>query len=274
LEKISFITFTRNSSDKIAGLLAHVKDIVDEIIVIDGFSTDDTVKIAREYGAKVYSRKPWGFVEPDRMFALRMASYDWVLYLDDDERINSKLINDLKSLIKDANDEISAYRITRINLKNGKPLLGPLYLDKQIRIFKKKKAIYKGLVHELPTIKGSISDLPECYHIIHMINNSRSKQLFYARLESLMYYKYRGKNLLRIGIWKMAPFNVILLYLYHICKAIYLDKPLNISSLIYSWNLALYDAVLWIYMHSRTKKSTYRAKMIQERGLIQLLKLF
>jgi (heptosyl)LPS beta-1,4-glucosyltransferase len=49
--KISFITFTRNSGKRLKLLLENVKDVVDEIIVIDGFSSDDTVEIAQSYGA-------------------------------------------------------------------------------------------------------------------------------------------------------------------------------------------------------------------------------
>jgi (heptosyl)LPS beta-1,4-glucosyltransferase len=124
---ISFITFTRNSAHRLRELLEHVKDVVDEIIVIDGYSTDETVDIARSYGAKVYQRKPWGYPEPDRMFALKQASYDWILYLDLDERMSGKLKRDLKSLIEHAEaNNICAFRIIRVNLTpRGKPILGP-----------------------------------------------------------------------------------------------------------------------------------------------------
>jgi glycosyltransferase involved in cell wall biosynthesis len=74
--KISFITFTRNSGRRLRLLLDNVSDVIDEIIVVDGFSDDDTVEIARSYGAKVFQKKPWGYVEPDRMFALNKASYN------------------------------------------------------------------------------------------------------------------------------------------------------------------------------------------------------
>jgi (heptosyl)LPS beta-1,4-glucosyltransferase len=56
--KISFITFTRNSGKRLKLLLENVKDVVDEIIVIDGYSTDDTLEVAKSYGAKVFQRKP------------------------------------------------------------------------------------------------------------------------------------------------------------------------------------------------------------------------
>jgi glycosyltransferase involved in cell wall biosynthesis len=52
--KISFITFTRNSGRKLELLLESVKDVVDEIIVVDGFSNDTIVEIAISYGAKVF----------------------------------------------------------------------------------------------------------------------------------------------------------------------------------------------------------------------------
>jgi glycosyltransferase involved in cell wall biosynthesis len=104
--KISFITFTRNSGRRLELLLESVKDVVDEIIVVDGFSSDDTVEIARSYGAKVFRRKPWGHVEPDRMFALSKASYDWILYLDDDELLGRKLKNDIRELVARAGGSI------------------------------------------------------------------------------------------------------------------------------------------------------------------------
>jgi glycosyltransferase involved in cell wall biosynthesis len=52
--KISFITFTRNSRRRLKLLLENVRDVIDEIIVVDGFSNDDTVEIAMSYGAKVF----------------------------------------------------------------------------------------------------------------------------------------------------------------------------------------------------------------------------
>ena len=139
--EVSFITFTRNSAHRLRGLLEHVKDVVDEIIVVDGYSTDETVDIAKSYGAKVYQRKPWGYPDPDRMFALKQASYDWILYLDDDERLSIKLKKDLKSLIEYAGSKgFYAFSTVRVNITPlGKPLLGPFYPDRQIRILKKKK---------------------------------------------------------------------------------------------------------------------------------------
>ncbi|MEM3526214.1 MAG: glycosyltransferase family 2 protein, partial [Candidatus Jordarchaeaceae archaeon] len=183
---LSFITFTRNSANKIGALLEHVKDIVDEIIVIDGYSTDETVEIAKSYGAKVYLRKPRGYVEPDRMFALKKVANSWVLYLDDDERLCRRLKNDIRELIEfGENHEISAFSITRVNLnKNMRPILGPFYPDTQIRIYRKDKVIYRGLMHELPEVIGKKCQLPEEYFIIHLPMN---QEYWYKKFAHYVY---------------------------------------------------------------------------------------
>jgi len=82
------------------GLLENIKDVVDEIVVIDGCSTDETVDIALRYGATVYQTKPLGHVEPCRMYGLSKVSYDYVLYIDADERLNGNLRRDLKKIVK------------------------------------------------------------------------------------------------------------------------------------------------------------------------------
>lgn len=64
-------------------------------------------------GAKVFIRKPWGHVEPDRMFALSRASYNWILYLDVDERLNSKLRTHLRDIVEKISK--SGYVAAKVN---------------------------------------------------------------------------------------------------------------------------------------------------------------
>ena len=106
--RISFITFTKNSAKGLKYLLENVKDVVDEIIVVDGYSTDNTVEIAKSYGAKVFLRKLWGYADPDRMFALKMTSYNWVLYLDTDDVLGKRLKNELRDLVEKADKNVTA----------------------------------------------------------------------------------------------------------------------------------------------------------------------
>ena len=193
--KISFITFTRNSGKRLKLLLENVKDVVDEIIVIDGYSTDDTVEIAKNYGAKVFLRKPWGYADPDRMFALSKASHDWVLYLDDDELLGRKLKNELRDIVDRADREnFAALSTVRVyyDVKCKQVILGSS-LGRQIRIYRRDRVLYRGLVHELPVVYGRILELPEGYYIAHYGSCgglSVHKMVFYALLESIEYYQH------------------------------------------------------------------------------------
>ena len=275
--EVSFITFTRNSAHRLRGLLEHVKDVVDEIIVVDGYSTDRTVDVARSYGAKVYQRRPWGFVEPDRVFALKQASYDWILYLDDDERLSSKLKRDLKSLIDYAeSNDICAFRIVRVNLTpQGKPILGPFYPDGQIRIFKKDRALYRGLVHELPEIQGKILALPDEYYIIHLWNKIWSrKQAQYARIQALQYFKIEHPSKIRRVLWHSLPATSIPYYFYLLyAYSLRGKKTFNLEAIRCTIGKMLYDSLLFTLIKLRSKKQKEIAKLISEKGFIQILKL-
>jgi len=75
--KLSAIMVMRNEEKKIRRCLESVR-WVDEIVVVDQSSTDDTVGICKEYTDKVFLVAPKGFCEPDRPLAVSLASNDWI----------------------------------------------------------------------------------------------------------------------------------------------------------------------------------------------------
>jgi glycosyltransferase involved in cell wall biosynthesis len=274
--KISFITFTRNSGKRLKLLLENVKDVVDEIIVIDGFSSDDTVEIAKSYGAKVFRRKPWGHVEPDRMFALKKASYNWILYLDDDELLGKKLKNELRNLVTMAeNMGYAALSTIRIDYdrKCKRLVFGPFY-NKQIRIYRKDRLLYRGLVHELPVVFGKIHELPEEYYILHYPTWSRSKLAFYAYLEALEYYQHFSRSIIRKTLWKTLPFSAPLIILYNLING-FLKKQnpcMNLCTVMRTIDTAaFYELLVHILIKFRGKRRERLSKLISKYGLIRLL---
>ncbi|MGC9107243.1 MAG: glycosyltransferase [Infirmifilum sp.] len=271
--RVSFITFTRNSGKQLKLLLEHVRDAVDEIIVVDGYSVDDTVEVALSFGAKVYRRKPWGHVEPDRMFALRKASYDWILYLDTDERLSRKLKSELGDLIHKAEFEgFSALSTLRVDYDRscGDVILGSFY-NRQIRIYRKDRALYKGLVHELPIIHGKILDLSEEYSIIHYPDFNYRKMIFYAYLEALEYYEFNTRSLIRRELWKLTPISAPLIYLYHIILSIRQDKLYNKCTVMREFDLSMYETLVHTLVKFRGERRRALAKILSEKGLIKLL---
>lgn len=96
---IAVVVITKNEEMNIAACLDSVK-WADELIVVDSFSTDATVKIALTFTDKVIQREWPGMVGPQRNFGLEQTSSPWVLFLDADERVTSSLKDELLTFIR------------------------------------------------------------------------------------------------------------------------------------------------------------------------------
>lgn len=128
----------------IADCLESVKDVVDEIVVVDTGSQDNTVSIAKSYGANVLDFEWQNDFSKARNYALSKSNSDWVLYLDADERLdeNSKML--IKKLInsnKKYGIRCSIYNIDEVNKKPK--------LQRYTRLFKNSDGIeFRGKAHE------------------------------------------------------------------------------------------------------------------------------
>lgn len=107
---ISAAIATLNEEKNIKECLSSIKDIVDEIIIVDGTSTDKTVEIAKSFGSKVFQ------IPNDPMFhnmkqkSFNLASGQWILYLDADERVSSELTKEIVKVVNMNNQEIEKYQ--------------------------------------------------------------------------------------------------------------------------------------------------------------------
>ncbi len=275
LVELTFVTFTRNSAKHLARLLSNVRDIASEIVMIDGYSSDETVEIAKRYDATIYQRPPFGYADPDRMFALRMATNEWILYLDSDEILSPRLQKELKSIIQSYGNQASAFRVARVYVSdNGTVLLGHFYPDRQIRVLRKSKVVYSGLVHEHPIVYGRIHNLPEMYYIIHFgeAMGDLPKILKYARLEAAQYYRPRLSLRAKPLYW-LAPFGLPLLLLYYLLEDLMRGSGINSATILPTVKMAFYRNLVWTFMKLRNKDEKSTAKLIEEKGLIQLLNL-
>jgi len=170
--RVSALIFTRNEEKRLKVLLEDIVGIVDEVVIIDACSTDETIDVARKYGARIFETKPLGYVEPCRMFGLSKVSHDYVLYLDCDERLNTNLKATLRQIVnKMHQDGISAIYILRRNYISSQRWLRHLfYPDFQVRIFRKDQVKYMGIIHEQPIVSGKTIRLPpEKFWIDHFI---------------------------------------------------------------------------------------------------------
>ena len=115
MNTVSAIVIAKNEENMIADCLDSVS-FCDEIIVVDGGSEDRTVEIAKRMGAKVFTFKSDDFSEM-RNFGLAQARYDWVLYVDTDERITESLKDEIEHLTKHSDRVVTlnAYSLKRKN---------------------------------------------------------------------------------------------------------------------------------------------------------------
>lgn len=157
--KISAVINTHNEEKNLPRCLNNIEKLVDEIIVVDMESTDDTRKIAKEHKAKIYSHPFTGYVEPARNYALNKATGNWILLLDADEVVSKELLSKLAHLA-----EYSDYDFIRIPRKN---IIFDRWIrhtgwwpDYQIRFFQKNAVSWGDEIHSIPVTTGKGFDLP------------------------------------------------------------------------------------------------------------------
>ena len=201
MNKLSVVLATFNEEEYIGNCLDSVKEIADEIIVVDGTSKDNTVKIANKYGARVVIRENPKIFHINKQKALSLASNDWVLQLDADERVSKELASEVLKVININDNQINKYQqnlkqkelfdrhqklieerdgkigkdarnyagyfVPRLNYFLGKYLrYGGVYPDGVIRLVRKNSAHFPcKSVHEQIVIDGKVGWLQNpLYH--------------------------------------------------------------------------------------------------------------
>ena len=147
LRTLSVIVITKNEASNIAACLASVS-FADEWIVVDSVSTDATVAIAQQYGAKVLVTQDWPGFGRQKNRALDQATGDWVLSIDADERVTSELALEIQQAMKSDTDSI--FDIPRRTSFCGQWIdhcgWSP---DRVVRLFRRGAARFnEDLVHE------------------------------------------------------------------------------------------------------------------------------
>jgi len=148
--EISLCMITKNEEDFLAKCLDSVKEYVDEIIIVDTGSTDNTCKIALTYGAKIYHKAWENNFSKARNFGLNKAKRNWILYLDADETlVNGEL---LKELIEQADEDLAGYLFNIYNYYGEQ--LTQIERSVSLRLFRNKPEMrFSGAIHEQLPIK-------------------------------------------------------------------------------------------------------------------------
>jgi glycosyltransferase involved in cell wall biosynthesis len=156
--KLSVTVITHNESADIAAALESVA-WADEIIVVDAESTDDTVAIARQFTDRVVVR-PWPGYVAQKNHGASLASHDWILSLDADERVTPSLAAEIRASLSAAPAH-PAYRVPRVTWHLGRWIrTTDWYPDHQVRLYDRRAAQWTGrYVHEAVAVNGPVGQL-------------------------------------------------------------------------------------------------------------------
>ncbi|MFQ6031542.1 MAG: glycosyltransferase family 2 protein [Candidatus Zixiibacteriota bacterium] len=188
MPKISAIVITRNEEKNIERCLSSI-DWVDEVVVVDSGSTDDTKKIASEFTQKIFNSKWEGFGKA-KGYAKEKATHQWILSVDADEVVTEDLKEEIQNIIKSENS-LNGYYIPRKSNFLGKWIKHAWYPDFVLWLFRKDMGKFDdSMVHEKVEVEGEIGYLknvllhytvPDFNHYLEKLNRYSSlgaEQLF------------------------------------------------------------------------------------------------
>ncbi|MEK7470753.1 MAG: glycosyltransferase family 2 protein [Patescibacteria group bacterium] len=235
--KLSVVLAARNEEENIGRCLDSVKGVADEIIVVDEYSTDKTVEIAKKYGAKVFLEPHHDNFHVTKQKALEKATGEWILQLDADEVVTPELAKEIKLVISEQSTvysvktnklfqrhqrsieerdgkigketgEIVGYFIPRRNIFLGKPLIhAGVYPDPAIRLVKNGKAKFPAeSVHEIMQLDGEVSWLSN--DMLHYDSPTFERYLTRLNRYTDLQAQELKKNHIPKNLWSFLRFTV------------------------------------------------------------------
>jgi (heptosyl)LPS beta-1,4-glucosyltransferase len=156
--KVSVTIITKNEAEDIAAALDSVA-WADERVVVDSCSTDGTADIASRHGARVVARE-WPGYAAQKNYAASLASYDWILSLDADERVTPQLAAEIAATLREE-PPARGFWIPRVTFHLGRWIrTTDWYPDDQLRLYDRRAAEWTGkYVHEGVKVDGRVGRL-------------------------------------------------------------------------------------------------------------------
>ena len=204
---LSVVLATYNEAGQIDVCLKAVKSIADEIIIVDGSSSDNTVVRAKQWGARIISTSNKPMFHINKQMAIDAASGDWILQLDADEVVDDELCSFISSTLYTTKD--AAFWIKRKNWFLGTFLKkGGQYPDPVIRLFRRGLArLPQQSVHEQMVVQGSVGWAEG--HLLHYNAPSFSRYITNAN----RYTDLTAKELMKSNVRSSFVNDIVYLWI-------------------------------------------------------------
>jgi len=200
--KISAVIITFNEEEHLKKCFESLVDVVDEIVVVDSFSTDSTPNICKTFRTKFIQQKFLGYIE-QKNFAIKHATYNHILALDGDEALSEEL---KISILKTKENWIyDGYYFNRLNNYCGQWIkYSDWYPDKKLRLFKKDSGEWKGInPHDTYVLKDKLTKGKLKGDLLHWIyKDYQDHNLKIEKFSTIAAQSYRDLGI-KSSIWKI-----------------------------------------------------------------------
>jgi glycosyltransferase involved in cell wall biosynthesis len=185
-QKLSVTIITKNEEKNIERCLNSL-DWADEIVVVDTNSTDNTVKICREYNCKVLETEWKGF-GLTKKYAVDNATYDWIFSIDADEEVTEKLKEKIVDVLRTPSPRHNAYKVKRESFYLGKKInYAGWNKDYPLRFFNRRYGNFNDkIVHESVEVQGELGKIeaPLLHYTYPTLKSHLSKINRYGELDA------------------------------------------------------------------------------------------
>jgi glycosyltransferase involved in cell wall biosynthesis len=161
LPGLSVVLAAHNEEDVIEAALAQLRGFADEIVVVDGASSDRTAAIAARFADRVIATSNKPMLEINKNIAMDAARHAWVLVLDPDERLTAALRAQIRAVVERDPEDIAGYWMPRRNYILGRWVRAMgMYPGSQLRLVRRGMGAFSEQEHHLPmTVRGPVSYL-------------------------------------------------------------------------------------------------------------------
>jgi len=253
VKRISGVLITHNEENKIRTALESLEDVCDEILVVDSFSQDRTPEICNEFSVQFHQRRWNGFVN-QKQFATDLATHDWVLSLDADEKLSPELQKELLEW-KESKTQENGYLIPRLTYFLNRFIYHTSwYPDYQMRLFRKSEGSWKGRrVHESFSVSEPIGKMTN--QILHFTYASVSEYLVQLeRFSTLVAADYQDRGR-KAGLTRLLFYPPIVFLKNYLVKRGFLDGIPGIAVSFLAAASTFFNYLkLWELQHDLTTK--------------------
>jgi glycosyltransferase involved in cell wall biosynthesis len=240
--RLSVVMIALNEEERLARTLDAIR-CADEVLLVDGGSTDRTVELARARGCRVVERPMTGGFGAQKRFAVAQARHDWVMNLDADEVLTPALNDEVAALLRRPVIEEAAFQVEMTLVFMGRPFrFGKHARERHVRLFDRTRAGYNDLpVHEGIEARGPVGLLRE--RLFH--HSFRDLHHFVAKMND---YTTRGARMLHAEGARRPAALAALSWPFYFLKSYLLQRNFlnGVPGLVWSFLFSLQPVVKYL----------------------------